>query len=70
MSYLEKCLDYLISHEADDFLSQCNEHDIYSIDEGLACGIKSLENHVYYCARRAQLELEKIAEVSSAIGGF
>ena len=48
---IEACINYILEHENDDYVDQLEENDV---DE--------LDNHIYYHALRADLELDCILE--------
>jgi hypothetical protein len=63
MNSLQKCIEYIMDSESEDFDRHCQENDM---TRGEA--LQAL-THIYAHAMRADLELEKINEYASMILG-
>lgn len=56
-TYTRLALEYILDHEREDFEEQCEERDLT-----FEAGLCELDSHVYYCAHRGMVELDKAEE--------
>lgn len=69
--HISELIDYIMTHEREDFLEQCAEHDLNEI-EGLYGADRSdfpngLDSHIYWHAVRVSNQLERLNELTAEL---